>query len=108
MTVTERRKNLLRGLVTEVLEPSTLRIDPPCPYFGPCGGCHRDHQGRDFSLVHLADADCTSCHRDLKTHMNGTPQFHNAIKLWPATVAILDHEKLAALVQDHHEPDDWS
>lgn len=33
-----------------------------------CANCHRDHRGRDASLVRLADADCTSCHRDLKTH----------------------------------------
>ena len=26
-----------------------------------CGGCHRDHQGRDGSLVRLPDATCTGC-----------------------------------------------
>ena len=33
-----------RGAVTwatieKILEPSPLRIEPPCPYFGKCGGC---------------------------------------------------------------------
>lgn len=34
-----------------------------------CGGCHRDHRGRDTSLVRLADADCTSCHANLKANV---------------------------------------
>jgi len=44
-----------------------------------CGGCHRDHQGRESSLVKLPDADCSSCHRDLKAHMDGSPHFANAV-----------------------------
>ena len=34
-----------------------------------CAACHRDHQGRDFSLVRLDDADCTTCHRSLEGHI---------------------------------------
>jgi hypothetical protein len=36
-----------------------------------CGGCHRDHRGREASLVRLPDSDCTSCHRDLGAHSTG-------------------------------------
>ena len=34
-----------------------------------CAGCHRDHRGREASLVSLADSDCTSCHGNLAAHV---------------------------------------
>jgi 23S rRNA (uracil1939-C5)-methyltransferase len=51
VTVTGRRSNLLRGLVTEVLEPSPLRTEPSCPYFGPCGGCQWQHIAYEGQLA---------------------------------------------------------
>jgi 23S rRNA (uracil1939-C5)-methyltransferase len=33
--------------ITEIIKPSTQRIEPPCPYFGRCGGC--DFQQLDYA-----------------------------------------------------------
>jgi predicted CXXCH cytochrome family protein len=38
-----------------------------------CAECHRDHRGRDASLVRVEDAVCTSCHRDLTAHRGSSP-----------------------------------
>ena len=31
--------NVAFASLQEIVEPSTVRIEPPCPYFGRCGGC---------------------------------------------------------------------
>jgi tRNA/tmRNA/rRNA uracil-C5-methylase (TrmA/RlmC/RlmD family) len=31
--------NVAFASIEEIVEPSPLRIEPPCPYFGRCGGC---------------------------------------------------------------------
>jgi hypothetical protein len=44
-----------------------------------CGSCHREHRGRDASLVNLPDRDCTQCHADLSKHHSGTTVFENEV-----------------------------
>jgi hypothetical protein len=33
-----------------------------------CAACHREHRGREASLVRLSDHDCSACHADLAAH----------------------------------------
>jgi 23S rRNA (uracil1939-C5)-methyltransferase len=37
--VEREQGNVLFASIQEILTPSLVRIEPPCPYFGRCGGC---------------------------------------------------------------------
>ncbi|WP_298269341.1 23S rRNA (uracil(1939)-C(5))-methyltransferase RlmD [Geobacter sp.] len=41
------KPSYLEGELAELLEPSPLRVTPPCPVFGTCGGCTWQHLGYD-------------------------------------------------------------
>ncbi len=41
--ITGERGGGFKGRVLELLEISPERVDPPCPHFGPCGGCALQH-----------------------------------------------------------------
>ncbi len=38
-----RRQGFDEGVAVEVVEPSSLRVEPRCPVFGGCGGCALQH-----------------------------------------------------------------
>ena len=41
--VTGEKAGAFKGEVIELLEEGPGRVAPPCPYFGPCGGCQLQH-----------------------------------------------------------------
>jgi 23S rRNA (uracil1939-C5)-methyltransferase len=54
------RGGLAFASITEVLRPSPLRVEPPCPYFGRCGGCDFQQLSYDAQLAAKAEIirDC--------------------------------------------------
>jgi 23S rRNA (uracil1939-C5)-methyltransferase len=38
-----QRGNSLHARLLEIIAPAPQRVDPPCPYYGQCGGCTRQH-----------------------------------------------------------------
>lgn len=41
--VRKHRKDYSQGRVVDILTASPHRVEPPCPYFGACGGCQWQH-----------------------------------------------------------------
>jgi len=52
--------NLLFASIVEIITASPIRIEPPCPYFGSCGGCDFQQLNYEAQLVAKAEIirDC--------------------------------------------------
>jgi len=51
----EEKRGFARGELLEVLEASSDRIEPRCPHFGACGGCHYQNIPYEKQLVVKAE-----------------------------------------------------
>lgn len=45
-----RRAGMIEARAAEILEPHGARIEPRCPFFGKCGGCHYQMAPYEFQL----------------------------------------------------------
>jgi 23S rRNA (uracil1939-C5)-methyltransferase len=85
----EEKAGFARGRASEILDPSTSRINPGCPYFQACGGCHYQHSSYEHQLEikatilrenvrRIAKADLPS---ELKVHASPPWNYRNRTRL---------------------------
>jgi len=46
-----RRKDMVSGMVSDVIDPSPHRVDSPCSFFGFCSGCQWQHISYEHQLT---------------------------------------------------------
>jgi 23S rRNA (uracil1939-C5)-methyltransferase len=74
----ETRPGFVRARLDKVLTPSPERVEPGCPYFGRCGGCHYQHIDYHAQLRHKADILRETLRRTAKLELTQEIQLHSA------------------------------
>jgi 23S rRNA (uracil1939-C5)-methyltransferase len=46
----EQKRSFARGQAETILQASPYRLEPPCPYFRRCGGCHYQHAAYEHQV----------------------------------------------------------
>jgi 23S rRNA (uracil1939-C5)-methyltransferase len=49
-TLTEQKPGFARAKAVDIIESSPHRVQPACPYFSACGGCHYQHASYEHQL----------------------------------------------------------
>ena len=65
--------NVLFASIEEILTPSPVRVEPPCPYFGRCGGCDFQQLTYEAQLAAKAEMIRDCLHRIAR--LDNVPDF---------------------------------
>lgn len=76
--------------IREILKPSPLRVEPPCPYFGRCGGCDFQQLGYEDQLEAKLEIIRDCLHRiariehppEIKIHPSPAPWAYRSRANW--------------------------
>ena len=74
--VTEEKPGFVRATAEEILKRSELRIEPGCPYYGACGGCHYQHASYEAQLGFKRDILRETLRRTAKFDWSGEITTH--------------------------------
>lgn len=61
--IDRQQGDLLFASIEEIITPSPLRVEPPCPYFGRCGGCDFQQLTYEAQLAAKAEIIRDCLHR---------------------------------------------
>src|SRR5207302_10192079 len=75
-SVIEQKAGFVRAQVKAVIEPSTQRIHPACPYFARCGGCHYHHASYEHQLEIKQQILRETLRRTAKIELGNEIQIH--------------------------------
>ena len=76
VSVIESRSGFARAQLEKVLTPSPDRVEPDCPYFGSCGGCHYQHMSYEAQLPQKAEILRETLRRTAKLELEYEIQLH--------------------------------
>jgi 23S rRNA (uracil1939-C5)-methyltransferase len=76
VSVIESRSGFARAKLEKVVTPSPDRIEPGCPHFGGCGGCHYQHMSYEAQLRQKAEILRETLRRTAKLELQHEIQFH--------------------------------
>jgi len=88
--------------IVEILKPSPVRIEPPCPYFGRCGGCDFQQLTYEAQLNAKVEIIRDSLHRiakidtplNIPIHHSPNPWHYRARAMWQVDSANSDDKLL--------------
>ena len=74
--IAEEKPGFARARLQRIVEPSPYRIDPGCPYFTQCGGCHYQHSTYEHQLEIKASILKENLRRIAKLELNSELRIH--------------------------------
>jgi 23S rRNA (uracil1939-C5)-methyltransferase len=75
-TLTEQKPGFARARAESILEPSLHRIEPGCPHFGRCGGCHYQYSSYEHQLEIKKEILSETLKRTAKLELSVDVQVH--------------------------------
>ncbi len=80
--VDRTRGNVAFASIIEIIRPSPARVEPPCPYFGRCGGCDFQQLGYQAQLQAKVEIIRDCLHRIAHVELPAEFEIHASPNQW--------------------------